>query len=117
MLTIQQIGSLGVISFAGPDSINELERHNAAQLVALYAYSRLNAMLYPPRPLDDPLHWRERECLSWVAAGKTDSEIADILGLSHHSVNVYIERAKTKLGASNRTAAVVAALRARELAL
>lgn len=115
LFVIQQVGNLGIISFAGPDFVAESDRHRSAQLVATYAYSKLNHMHYPLRPLDEPLHWRERECLSWAAAGKTDTDIAQILNLSQHSVHVYIERAKTRLGASNRTAAVVEAIRRKEI--
>ena len=49
---------------------------------------------------------RERECLSWVAEGKTAWETAIILGLSEHTVRCYLESARHKLGAANNTHAV-----------
>jgi DNA-binding CsgD family transcriptional regulator len=54
---------------------------------------------------------RERECLRWIAVGKSDWEIGEILNLSGKTVNVYVERAKQKLQAATRTQAIVFALR------
>jgi DNA-binding CsgD family transcriptional regulator len=55
---------------------------------------------------------RERECLQWMAAGKTDWETGQILSLSEKTVNVYIERAKSKFNVKTRTQAVALAVRA-----
>jgi LuxR family quorum sensing-dependent transcriptional regulator len=49
---------------------------------------------------------REIECMQWVAAGKTDWEIAQLLGISSSTVHFHIERAKKKLNLSSRTEAV-----------
>jgi len=57
------------------------------------------------------LNAREVEILQWTAEGKTSSEIASITGLSEHTVNHYATIATQKLGCSNRTQAVVYALR------
>ena len=57
------------------------------------------------------LSQRERECLKWAAAGKSDWEIGAILSLSEKTVNAYIERAKHKVGGATRVQAVVIALR------
>ncbi|MFK4825520.1 helix-turn-helix transcriptional regulator [Paenochrobactrum sp. BZR 588] len=53
---------------------------------------------------------REIECLTWAAIGKTDGEIAEILSIARWTVVTYLQNAKIKLGCSNRTAAVAAAL-------
>ncbi|RPH64167.1 MAG: LuxR family transcriptional regulator [Burkholderiales bacterium] len=53
---------------------------------------------------------REREVLQWVAAGKTDREIATILGISHRTVHKHLQRIYTVLGVETRTAAVMRAL-------
>lgn len=53
---------------------------------------------------------REVECLMWTAKGKTSHEIAIIVGLSEHTINHYLATAGMKLGAVNRTQAVVKAL-------
>lgn len=49
---------------------------------------------------------RERECLRWIAEGKTYWETAMILGLSEHTVRCYLESARHKLGAANNSHAV-----------
>lgn len=53
---------------------------------------------------------RERETMSWVASGKSSWEIAQILGIGQKSVDFYVESARRKLQASNRTHAVVKAV-------
>lgn len=57
------------------------------------------------------LNARETEVLQWTAEGKTSSDIARITGLSEHTVNHYAIIATQKLGCSNRTQAVVCAMR------
>lgn len=46
---------------------------------------------------------REKEILSWVARGKSNNVIAQILGISPHTVNTYMRRIFLKLGTSDRT--------------
>jgi DNA-binding response OmpR family regulator len=55
------------------------------------------------------LNDREVETLTWVARGKTSAEIAQILGLTKRTVDFHIDNARTKLGASTRTQAVIKA--------
>jgi LuxR family quorum sensing-dependent transcriptional regulator len=54
---------------------------------------------------------RERECLAWIAAGKTDWEISSILTIAEATVDKHVRRARAKLGAANRAQAVAEALR------
>ncbi len=56
-------------------------------------------------PLNAVLTNREAECLRWASLGLTDMDIGERLALSARTVNNHIERAKRKLGASNRVAA------------
>jgi LuxR family transcriptional regulator, quorum-sensing system regulator CciR len=49
---------------------------------------------------------REVECLRWAAAGKTDSEIAQIIARSHATIRFHVRSAITKLNAVNRSQAV-----------
>jgi DNA-binding CsgD family transcriptional regulator len=53
---------------------------------------------------------REREVVRWLAAGKTDRDIAQLLGCSHRTVHKHLERSYAKLGVETRTAAVMRAL-------
>ena len=53
---------------------------------------------------------REAEVLGWVTQGKTNGEIAIILGLAPGTVKFYVERILAKLGCETRTAAAHTAL-------
>ena len=50
---------------------------------------------------------REREVLGWVAAGKTNAQIATILGAMPRTVAKHLERIFEKLGVETRTAAAM----------
>jgi len=63
----------------------------------------------PSRGLSATLTPREAEVLSWLAKGKTNRDIGDILGLSPRTVNKHLEHIYEKLGVETRTAAVAAA--------
>ena len=52
------------------------------------------------------------EVLRWVACGKTNRDIGDILGLSPRTVNKHLEHVYVKLGVETRTAATSVALAA-----
>jgi DNA-binding NarL/FixJ family response regulator len=54
---------------------------------------------------------RETEVLSWLAKGKTNRDIADILGMSHRTVNKHLEHIFEKLGVETRAAAAAMASR------
>ncbi len=57
-----------------------------------------------------PLTGRERDVLSWLAAGKTDRDIGEILGMSPRTVQKHLQHIYQKLGVETRTAAVVRAM-------
>jgi DNA-binding CsgD family transcriptional regulator len=52
---------------------------------------------------------RETEVLSWLSKGKTNRDIADILGMSPRTVNKHLEHIFEKLGVETRTAAAAVA--------
>ncbi|MEO9274949.1 response regulator transcription factor [Marinomonas sp. 5E14-1] len=54
---------------------------------------------------------RESEVLHWIANGKTNREIAEILEMSPRTVNKHLEQIFPKLGVENRTSAAGVALR------
>ena len=54
---------------------------------------------------------REREILQWVAAGKSQQDVGDILSISHRTVEVHIRSAREKLGALTTPQAVGRAVR------
>ncbi|MBC7718071.1 MAG: helix-turn-helix transcriptional regulator, partial [Pseudorhodobacter sp.] len=65
------------------------------------------------RVVEAQLTPRETEVLSWVAKGKTNRDVADILGMSPRTVNKHLEHVFEKLGVETRAAAT--ALASREL--
>ena len=54
---------------------------------------------------DAALTPRETEVLAWLAKGKTNRDIADILGMSPRTVNKHLEHIFEKLGVETRAAA------------
>jgi len=58
-----------------------------------------------------PLTVREREVLTWVAQGKSASQISAILHISKRTVDEHAQSALRKLNAANRVHAVAIALR------
>lgn len=103
----------GGIALAGSQVDLSIRDRAEIQLAAIYAHAKVRA-LNPRRrkpkctPLLSP---RERECMHWVAAGKSDWEISEILSLSQKTVHHTVERAKQKLGVPTRVQAVVEAIR------
>jgi LuxR family quorum sensing-dependent transcriptional regulator len=89
----------------------------ALHLMSLYAHNRLRALLHPLHPTAPILTPREREVLRWTASGKSSWEIGMILSITERTVNAHVMSAMKKLDAVNRTAAVVNALRKREIEL
>jgi DNA-binding NarL/FixJ family response regulator len=59
------------------------------------------------------LTMREGEVLSWLSKGKTNRDIAQILGLSPRTVDKHLEQIYSKLGVENRTAAAAIAVNAK----
>ena len=76
---------------------------------------RIAAPARPETPATAPpmvaaLTPRERDVMRWVAAGKTDRDIADILAISHRTVHKHLQLVYGKLGVETRTAAVMRVL-------
>jgi len=51
--------------------------------------------------------------LHWLAGGKTDRDIGEILGISPRTVHKHLQRIYEKLGVETRTAAVMRVIAAR----
>ncbi|MDV6332664.1 LuxR family transcriptional regulator [Asticcacaulis sp. 201] len=108
------LASLGLASterrdatYANPDLI-------AAVTAQFYlSYKRLNAHALPSQSPSQALSQsqgitpKQAEILSWVAAGKTDQEIADILCISRNTVDTHMRQIFARLGAHSRVTAVV----------
>jgi len=57
-----------------------------------------------------PLSLREIEVLRWAAEGKTAQDISTILNLKKRTINFHMGNAIKKMGATNKTSAVVQAI-------
>jgi DNA-binding NarL/FixJ family response regulator len=75
------------------------------------AYSELKKISSPCPGEPVQLTAREKDVLSLVAEGKSDSVIAEILDISHRAVRFHISNIFKKLDAYERTFATVKALR------
>ncbi len=53
---------------------------------------------------------REREVMQWAARGKSNAVIAEILGVSRHTVDTHVRRTFNKLGVADRVTATLRAL-------
>lgn len=88
-------------------------------LAAIRARLRRATTTTTRRPTSDPtpaqlealgLTRREAEVLFWVARGKTNDEIAMVLGVGRTTVKKHLESTFAKLGVENRTTAAATAL-------
>lgn len=89
-----------------------VSRLRCAELIGAYAL-RAARRLRPAsaRPQRPRLSRREVQCLRLVALGKTDWEIARILGLSPETAHQYVKRARAAYDVVSRTQLVVYGLR------
>jgi LuxR family quorum sensing-dependent transcriptional regulator len=104
-------GGRGSIGFFGARSLLDHQEMLELHMLCTHIYDRMAQIRSKDERLEEPLAERELDCLNWTAAGKTSAEIAQILGLSEHTVNHYLNKVTRKLGSVNRTHAVAKALR------
>lgn len=92
-------------------------------LAALYREvirsARLRSEAAGAQPTSQPgapaLTPREAEIMQWVSAGKTDVQIAAIVGAGVRTVQKHLQNVYTKLGVEGRTAAAMRLVQARAL--
>jgi len=78
--------------------------------VSLLTDSALRSYSDPGEPFQ-PLSGREMEVLSYITQGKSNKEIAAILGISHQTVKNHVTSILRKLGVEDRTQAAIYSLR------
>jgi LuxR family quorum-sensing system transcriptional regulator CciR len=85
----------GSCSFATAKGVRLQAEHLAmAQLVGAFAFQAARQFVRVKPLKAFHVSDRERECLLWIARGKTDSEIATILGISTETVRQYVKHAR-----------------------
>jgi len=105
---------IAVVSFASSatDSEHEakIDRLNALASQCHVAFTHVSE---GTRSSEIPvqLSRRERDCLIWIAQGKSSWDIGMILNISGNTVNYHVKNAMRKLGTTSRTVAVVKAIR------
>ncbi|MGR3485060.1 MAG: LuxR family transcriptional regulator [Paracoccaceae bacterium] len=80
------------------------------QMVAQMAHLHLCDLTGDAPQLPPALSPREREVTEWMVRGKSNGVIAELLGISTHTVDTLLRRVFAKLGVVDRTSAAVAAL-------
>lgn len=90
------------------------EQAHLKRVLRAFAPAEAQAAVPPVTALVEPLTARELEVLSFIAAGHRNREIADELVVTLDTVKKHTTHIFDKLGAANRTEAV---MRARELGL
>ncbi|MBN4046664.1 autoinducer binding domain-containing protein, partial [bacterium AH-315-P15] len=106
-------GYLAGATFAAPKFDTDPDFRSALNLIATYAHARFLYFHRQDRASNKVVEItpREREILQWVASGKSDWEIGEILCISEHTSQKHMENIKHKLGVGKRIQAVVEALR------
>ncbi|MTI43475.1 LuxR family quorum sensing-dependent transcriptional regulator [Roseibium hamelinense] len=107
-------GFEGCLSLGGDTEHLTASDLKALHIAGVYAYQHFFRLIKNGVDTSDTgavLTKRETECLKWSAAGKTSTDIADVLGISRHTADWYLKEATRKLGAANRTHAVAIAFR------
>ena len=102
-------GYQGLVSLASlnPVSISGTDRA-LLHTMALAVHDRAHAAIGHGESTRPPIELtpRETECMRWVAAGKTDSEIGIILGIATATAHYHVEQVKKKAGTRSRSEAV-----------
>lgn len=80
------------------------------RIVAQFAHQRLCEFVAAKANATVPLSPREQEVLRWVARGKSNSVIAEIIGVSTNTVDTHLRRIYVKLQVSDRVSAALAGL-------
>jgi len=100
------------VAIGFPDPVSEHKRQQVAalQLFLQTAHQKICELVAEVSPVPR-LSKRETEILTWVARGKSNTDIATILDLSVDTVRTYLQRIFAKLGSRNRIGAAIRALR------
>jgi transcriptional regulator EpsA len=117
-------GVAGCVGFVGvPESLSARHAY-ILQLVVPHLHAALTRVIAgerfdeaPSHPLAKALSEREREVLRWIREGKSNAQIAVLLGVSPLTVKNHVQNILKKLHAQNRAQAVAFAVANRLIAM
>jgi DNA-binding CsgD family transcriptional regulator len=104
-----ECGLLSVTRDCKPEEWDKLKKHvmGDLQMAAVHMHDNVMKSGILAEALFRPaLSSREIEILQWVAEGKSQQDIGDILAISHRTVEVHLRSGREKLGALTTTQAV-----------
>ncbi|TCU32792.1 helix-turn-helix transcriptional regulator [Rhizobium azibense] len=104
--------SFAIMSFAQPLE-REIDNRTITYLQLAAAHFHLKAAKFEnSRDIESApnLSLREKECILWVARGKSSWVIGTILGISDDTVNFHVKNAMRKLKVNSRTVAAMKAV-------
>ncbi|MCA3755843.1 MAG: autoinducer binding domain-containing protein [Alphaproteobacteria bacterium] len=101
-------GYFGLVTMGGRPGHLSTSVRNALHMLAFQTHERCRALsgLQAVADARVALTARELECLRWVAAGKSDGEIAALLELSANTVKGHVDSGRRKLAVVTRPQAV-----------
>lgn len=115
---MSDLGMSAIFCPCGENPNLSKEARTSLEMIAMQSHQALKKALRKrdqTKPTHRALTNREREIMHWVASGKTDDEIGEILNISSTTVSSHIQNSMKKLNAFKRTFAVVQAIRFGEL--
>lgn len=103
-------GVIGAVVWASSAPVADLPALYAARADELHGAALRLVCAYRDGLGDDAppvrLTKREVQCLKWAAAGKTDADIAQIIGISGPTVRFHVQNAALKLRVAGRAQAI-----------
>ncbi len=102
-------GVIGAVVWASSQPVADLPELYEARADALHGAALRLVSVYRDGKDDAPpvrLTKREIQCLKWAAAGKTDADIAQIIGIAGPTVRFHVQNAALKLRVAGRAQAI-----------
>jgi DNA-binding CsgD family transcriptional regulator len=103
-------GVIGAVVWAAAKSVEAVPDLYAARADELHGAALRLVSAYRDGQDDDAppvrLTKREIQCLKWAAAGKTDADIAQIIGIAGPTVRFHVQNAALKLRVAGRAQAI-----------
>lgn len=106
-----ELAGVGIASSAGGVRPDRFVLHKIGAMAAQFHLAYTEKETRSDHVKNVRLTGREQEILLWAAEGKSDSVVAEILGITHSAVRFHMNNIFRKLDANERTLAVVKSIR------